>query len=86
MYYCLAAKLCPALDVPVNGEVKGDSFRYNRTVEYKCNHGYELVYGDRSRRCTASGQWTGVAPRCKRKKFCACMQSIDRQSALVDRY
>ena len=42
---------------------------------YECNEGYELV-GDRSRRCEASGEWSGTEPTCVRKSLHAVARKI----------
>ncbi|NXF07761.1 LYAM3 protein, partial [Smithornis capensis] len=59
---------CPLLGAPDWGEVKcshlhGD-FAFGSTCAFSCQMGFGLTGSD-SRKCTATGTWTGDAPRCE---------------------
>ncbi|NWT38908.1 LYAM3 protein, partial [Chroicocephalus maculipennis] len=59
---------CPVLSAPDQGELNcshlhGD-FAFGSTCAFSCQTGFELT-GPESRECTATGTWTGEAPRCK---------------------
>eukprot|EP00057_Strongylocentrotus_purpuratus_P014650 XP_011669124.1 PREDICTED: complement factor B isoform X2 [Strongylocentrotus purpuratus] len=55
---------CPALGNPIHGsKVSSPQYRVNTKVNFRCNHGYEMV-GSEERICTFSGEWTGEMPRC----------------------
>lgn len=57
---------CPTLKAPQYGSIDVRGYIYNSMVEYYCDHGYKL-YGDDSRTCLYTGQWSGSIPTCKRK-------------------
>ena len=66
---------CGALTNPVNGQVNhtaGTTFGYEAT--YRCNTGYDLV-GNSTRRCEATGVWSGSEPTCQRMLFFAMNQT-----------
>ncbi|XP_072724377.1 P-selectin-like isoform X3 [Ciconia boyciana] len=59
---------CPVLSAPDRGELNcshlhGD-FAFGSTCAFSCQTGFTLT-GPESRECTATGTWTGDAPRCK---------------------
>ncbi|XP_040466803.1 P-selectin [Falco naumanni] len=59
---------CPELSAPDRGELNcshlhGD-FAFGSTCAFSCQMGFELM-GSESRECTATGTWTGDAPRCE---------------------
>ncbi|XP_030844905.1 LOW QUALITY PROTEIN: sushi, von Willebrand factor type A, EGF and pentraxin domain-containing protein 1-like [Strongylocentrotus purpuratus] len=55
---------CPALGNPIHGSKVGSpQYRVNTKVNFRCNHGYEMV-GSEERMCTFSEEWTGEMPRC----------------------
>ncbi|KFO56489.1 P-selectin, partial [Corvus brachyrhynchos] len=62
------AIICPVLSAPEQGELNcshlhGD-FAFGSTCAFSCQTGFALV-GPESRECTATGKWTGDAPRCE---------------------
>ncbi|NWY09285.1 LYAM3 protein, partial [Aphelocoma coerulescens] len=64
----IAAITCPVLSAPEQGELNcshlhGD-FAFGSTCAFSCQMGFALV-GPESRECTATGKWTGDAPRCE---------------------
>ncbi|NXX49726.1 LYAM3 protein, partial [Tricholaema leucomelas] len=59
---------CPVLSAPDRGELRcshlhGD-FTFGSTCAFSCQMGFALT-GSESRDCTATGTWTGDAPRCE---------------------
>ncbi|KFW64742.1 P-selectin, partial [Pygoscelis adeliae] len=59
---------CPVLSAPDWGELNcthlhGD-FAFGSTCAFSCQTGFVLM-GSESRECTATGTWTGDAPRCE---------------------
>ncbi|NXJ96930.1 LYAM3 protein, partial [Corythaixoides concolor] len=59
---------CPVLSAPDQGELNcshlhGD-FAFGSTCAFSCQTGFALI-GSESRECTATGTWTGDAPRCE---------------------
>ncbi|NXI49305.1 LYAM3 protein, partial [Chloroceryle aenea] len=59
---------CPVLSAPDRGELScshlhGD-FTFGSTCAFSCHTGFALT-GPESRECTATGTWTGDAPRCE---------------------
>ncbi|NXA97452.1 LYAM3 protein, partial [Melanocharis versteri] len=64
----IAAIACPVLSAPDQGEMHcshlhGD-FAFGSTCAFSCQTGFALL-GPESRECTATGAWTGDAPRCE---------------------
>ncbi|NXJ68885.1 LYAM3 protein, partial [Rostratula benghalensis] len=62
------ATTCPVLSAPDWGELNcshlhGD-FAFGSKCAFSCQKGFALM-GSESRECTASGTWTGEAPRCE---------------------
>ncbi|NXL18378.1 LYAM3 protein, partial [Setophaga kirtlandii] len=62
------AVTCPVLRAPEKGElncshVHGD-FTFGSTCAFSCQKGFVLMGSD-SRKCTATGTWTGDAPHCE---------------------
>ncbi|XP_065529937.1 P-selectin-like isoform X2 [Lathamus discolor] len=58
---------CPALSAPDQGKLNcshlhGD-FAFSSTCAFSCQTGFALM-GPETRNCTATGTWTGNAPRC----------------------
>ena len=43
---------------------KTGSYMYGDIVNYTCNHGYTLTYGNQTRECQSDGSWTGIQPKC----------------------
>ncbi|KAM4896006.1 E-selectin-like isoform 8-T14 [Sylvia borin] len=65
---------CPVLSAPDQGELNcshlhGD-FTFGSTCAFSCQKGFALMGSD-SRKCTATGTWTGDAPRCEAVKCSA---------------
>lgn len=56
---------CESLDPPANGqlELTNDNTLVNSEATYSCNSGFNLI-GTVSRRCQATGEWTGQTPQC----------------------
>lgn len=54
---------CGRLESPEHGGVDVKDFTYGSVVKYYCHTGYELK-GVKSRKCRASGDWSGEAPTC----------------------
>ncbi|NXW26796.1 LYAM3 protein, partial [Phaetusa simplex] len=66
---------CPVLTAPDRGELNcshlhGD-FTFGSTCVFSCQTGFELT-GRESHECTATGTWTGDAPRCKGRVAAQC--------------
>ncbi|XP_009700707.1 PREDICTED: P-selectin [Cariama cristata] len=62
------AVTCPVLSAPDRGELNcshlhGD-FTFGSTCTFSCQMGFALM-GSESRKCMATGTWTGDAPRCE---------------------
>ena len=56
-----------------NGIVIGSNYDYGHQVTYSCNQGYNMTDPSaNSKTCSASGNWTGVAPTC----LCKSMNQI----------
>ncbi|NXW97601.1 LYAM3 protein, partial [Larus smithsonianus] len=71
---------CPVLSAPDQGELNcshlhGD-FAFGSTCVFSCQTGFELT-GPESHECTATGTWTGEAPRCK-AIACPVLSAPDR--------
>lgn len=50
----------PAL---INGQVRGNDYRYGKHIEYQCFSGF-LLKGEKNRTCLADGHWSGTMPEC----------------------
>ncbi|XP_059710818.1 P-selectin isoform X3 [Haemorhous mexicanus] len=63
-----AAVTCPVLSAPEKGELNCShlqgNFTFGSTCAFSCQKGFVLM-GPESRECTATGTWTGDAPRCE---------------------
>ena len=59
---------CETLADPANGDVDQSGNRPGSTATYTCVRGYELV-GEDTRICQDNGEWSGEAPRCRRKNI-----------------
>ncbi|XP_068020676.1 P-selectin-like isoform X3 [Melanerpes formicivorus] len=62
------AVTCPVLSAPARGKLNcshlhGD-FTFGSTCAFSCQTGFVLL-GSEHRECTATGSWTGDAPRCE---------------------
>ena len=56
---------CDALPNPANGQVShATGTKLGQTATYSCGRGYNLV-GDSTRKCQATGMWSGSAPTCQ---------------------
>ncbi|KAF1425487.1 P-selectin, partial [Spheniscus humboldti] len=71
---------CPVLSAPDRGELNcshlhGD-FTFGSTCAFSCQTGFALT-GPESRECTATGTWTGDAPRCE-AIACPVLSAPDR--------
>ncbi|XP_038000987.1 P-selectin [Motacilla alba alba] len=62
------AVTCPVLRAPEKGELNCShlhgGFTFGSTCAFSCQKGFVLM-GPESRECTATGTWTGDAPRCE---------------------
>ncbi|XP_013383226.1 sushi, von Willebrand factor type A, EGF and pentraxin domain-containing protein 1 [Lingula anatina] len=50
------------LPIP-HGNILGEKYYFNETIEYRCAKGYELK-GSPFRRCLTDGNWSGNEPKC----------------------
>ncbi|KAM6262388.1 LOW QUALITY PROTEIN: P-selectin-like [Porphyrio hochstetteri] len=71
---------CPALSAPDWGQLNcshlhGD-FTFGSTCAFSCQTGFALM-GSEKRECTATGSWTGDAPRCE-AITCPVLSAPDR--------
>ena len=67
---------CGTLTHPANGHVSHTGgTTLGQTATYSCNPGYNLV-GDSSRKCQATGVWSGSAPTCQRMSLPTCMRAF----------
>ncbi|XP_065195862.1 sushi, von Willebrand factor type A, EGF and pentraxin domain-containing protein 1-like isoform X1 [Sycon ciliatum] len=55
---------CGKPAVPRSGHMQGSAFRFGDSVQYSCDDGHRLL-GSKSRRCLATGKWSGSAPSCR---------------------
>ncbi|XP_071421096.1 P-selectin-like isoform X2 [Pithys albifrons albifrons] len=59
---------CPVLSAPERGEMNCShlhrDFAFGSTCTFSCQMGFALM-GSESRKCTATGMWTGDAPLCE---------------------
>uniref|UniRef100_A0A669PM62 p-selectin n=3 Tax=Phasianus colchicus TaxID=9054 RepID=A0A669PM62_PHACC len=64
---CIAIT-CPELRAPEHGELNCShlhgSFAFGSICDFSCQPGFELM-GSQSRKCMATGNWTGDIPQCK---------------------
>ncbi|KAM9007937.1 P-selectin-like isoform 2-T3 [Ara ararauna] len=71
---------CPALSAPDWGELNCShlhrDFAFGSTCAFSCQTGFALM-GPQTRNCTASGTWTGNAPRCA-AITCPVLSASDR--------
>ena len=49
---------------PLNGQMSGNRFEYDKHLQFSCNDGYELVGGSSEITCQADGTWDGTVPIC----------------------
>lgn len=63
---------CDEPDIKENLIIDSGSRLVGSSAKYKCPKGYFIV-GNDTRKCLSTGQWTGKAPKCKRK---SCLYSI----------
>ncbi|KAM6077673.1 P-selectin-like isoform 2-T2 [Theristicus caerulescens] len=71
---------CPMLSAPDRGELNcshlhGD-FAFGSTCAFSCQTGFALM-GSESRKCTATGTWTGDTPQCE-AIACPVLRAPDR--------
>lgn len=59
---------CLELTSPDSGRVVFTGTTPGSIATYSCMPGYVLV-GDKIRTCQENGEWTGIAPFCRRKSF-----------------
>uniref|UniRef100_A0A8C3MH32 p-selectin n=1 Tax=Geospiza parvula TaxID=87175 RepID=A0A8C3MH32_GEOPR len=75
---------CPVLRAPEKGELNcshlhGD-FTFGSTCAFSCQKGFVLK-GPESRECTATGTWTGDAPRCEGRAAATAQGVTGRRAA-----
>ena len=58
---------CGSLQGPQDGQVVLSGTIFGSTATYSCNSGFVLL-GDKTRRCQANGEWSGLVPLCIRKQ------------------
>ncbi|XP_033101174.1 sushi, von Willebrand factor type A, EGF and pentraxin domain-containing protein 1-like isoform X2 [Anneissia japonica] len=46
-----------------DGDVIGDDFEFNDTIQYRCHDGFKL-HGSETRRCAEDGEWDSEPPLC----------------------
>ncbi len=63
LFSIVAVVKCPSLQSPSNGRVSF-STKVASVATYSCNHGYRL-WGNPTRTCLESGQWSGSQPKCR---------------------
>ncbi len=56
----------PLMDIR-SGKVVLTGTTVGSTATYSCNKGY-VLFGEQTRTCQYSGQWSGEEPYCERKK------------------
>ena len=59
---------CGGPDVPVHGYKIGKNYWAGEMVTFACDAGYHLE-GPTNRLCLENGNWSNVAPTCKRGKL-----------------
>ena len=62
---CPAVVNCNTPPQPANRRVAYSATTYNSVATYSCNGGYEISGGSTTRRCLASGAWSGSVPTCQ---------------------
>ncbi|KAM9007939.1 P-selectin-like isoform 4-T5 [Ara ararauna] len=78
---------CPALSAPDWGELNCShlhrDFAFGSTCAFSCQTGFALM-GPQTRNCTASGTWTGNAPRCAVSQSPgSCLECISVPAAIT---
>ncbi|KAM9543831.1 P-selectin-like isoform 6-T7 [Guaruba guarouba] len=78
---------CPALSAPDWGELNCShlhrDFAFGSTCAFSCQTGFALM-GPETRNCTASGTWTGNAPRCAVSQSPgSCLECISVPAAIT---
>lgn len=61
--YCVAAKDCGLLAVPMNGSTTGGDTTYPNEVTFDCEDGF-IMSGSRIRKCQSNGIWSGNETSC----------------------
>ena len=61
---CCLGTTCPSIQNPLNGELVGDDFSVNSTVQFVCNAGY-AVRGSSKSTCLLQGMWSHDPPTCQ---------------------
>ncbi|KFO72377.1 P-selectin, partial [Cuculus canorus] len=77
---CCEAITCPVLSAPDRGQMNCShlhmDFAFGSTCAFTCQTGF-LLMGPESRECTATGTWSGDAPRCE-AITCPVLSAPDR--------
>ncbi|XP_015755045.1 PREDICTED: sushi, von Willebrand factor type A, EGF and pentraxin domain-containing protein 1-like isoform X7 [Acropora digitifera] len=54
---------CGAIDVPINGSLKGSKTVFPNSIQFACDSGFTL-WGSTVRTCQANGTWDGIETHC----------------------
>lgn len=57
---------CGSPDKLMNTTITGTEYKVDSSIEYQCPEGHRLI-GDKTRKCSSNGFWTGSPPTCKCK-------------------
>lgn len=57
---------CGAIDVPINGSLKGSKTIFPNSVQFACDSGF-VLRGSNVRTCQANGTWDGIETHCDGK-------------------
>lgn len=66
--------MCPPLKHPSNGEVAFDTGVVGDTALYRCFLDY-LLFGESTRECLHTGNWSGEEPVCQSKPYRHVLES-----------
>lgn len=57
---------CGSPDKLMNTTITGSDYKTGAVIEYHCPEGHRLI-GDKKRKCSSNGFWSGSPPTCKCK-------------------
>ena len=73
LFYFLLVVDCGGLTNPASGRVSHpNGTTFGQAATYSCDRGYNLE-GDSTRRCQATGVWSGNEPTCQRMLGLPCV-------------